>query len=102
MIDKGRIAFDGDFARLRRQLGATRHLLIETSSPAAPVLQGASHVGSVGNWHEYRFDASRTGIPALLDQAAATATVVDVETHQAPIDTVIAGLYEQWREPEKG
>jgi hypothetical protein len=35
-------------------------------------------------------------IAALLAQAAAQTTIVDVETHRAPIDDVIADIYEKW------
>jgi ABC-2 type transport system ATP-binding protein len=100
MIDKGKIAFDGDFAQLRRELGASRRLLIETDSHIAPPLKGAGHIRSEGNRHEYIFDASRVKIPDLLEQVAETTTVLDVETHQAPIDDVIADLYEKWKAPE--
>jgi hypothetical protein len=32
----------------------------------------------------------------LLEQAAAQTEVLDVETHRAPIDEVVADLYEHW------
>lgn len=99
MIDRGKIAFDGDFTQLRRQLGASRRLLIETDSRIAPKLGGARHIRSEGNRHEYVFDASKARIPDLLEQVAETTSVLDVETHQAPIDDVIAGLYEKWKAP---
>lgn len=99
MIDRGRIAFDGDFSQLRRQLGASRRLMIETTNQQPPELRGAKHVRSEGCRHEYVFDASETRIPELLAQAAQTSSVVDVETHQAPIDDVIADLYERWKAP---
>src|SRR5437870_4056009 len=39
LIDRGEIAFDGDFMGLRRQFGDRRCLLIETATGAAPKLQ---------------------------------------------------------------
>lgn len=99
MIDKGKLAFDGDFTQLRRQLGASRRLLIETDSPTAPKLAEANHIRSEGNRHEYTFDASIARIPDLLEQAAQTTSILDVETHQAPIDDIIADLYEKWKAP---
>ena len=97
MIDRGRIAFDGDFTRLRREYGDRRRLLLETAGEAAPTLSGAEWLRSEGTRHEYRFDASRTGLTALLEEAATQARVVDVETHRAPIDEVIADIYETWQ-----
>jgi ABC-2 type transport system ATP-binding protein len=97
MIDRGRIAFDGDFDRLRRDFSDRRRLLLETASPAAPTLHGAELLTSEAGRHEYVFDASQVRIAALLDQAAAQTQVLDVETHRAPIDEVIADIYEKWQ-----
>ena len=102
MIDRGLIAFDGDFTQLRRQLGASRRLLIETDARSAPALDGAHHVRSEGCRHEYVFDDSKANIPDLLAQAARRAAVLDVETHQTPIDDVIADLYETWKSALNG
>jgi ABC-2 type transport system ATP-binding protein len=98
MIDRGQIAFDGDFLGLRRQFGDRRRLLIETATAAAPVLEGAELLESQASRHEYRFDASQVKIAALLEQAAAQTPVLDVETHRAPIDEVIAGIYTGWQQ----
>lgn len=97
MIHRGAIAFDGDFERLRREYADQRRLLLETASGPAPALASAELVASDGTRHEYRFDATRTRIAALLEQAASQTQVVDVETHRAPIDDVIADIYERWQ-----
>ena len=62
----------------------------------APALENAICVGSEGNRHDYRFDATKISIQALLAQAAAKTEIIDVETHRAPIDEVFADIYEQW------
>ena len=98
MIDRGRIAFDGDFDRLRREFSDQRRLLLETESAQAPRLNGAEYIESDGTRHEYRFDASRVAIADLLEQAAAQTRILDVETHRAPIDDVIADIYEKWQD----
>jgi ABC-2 type transport system ATP-binding protein len=98
MIDKGRLAFDGDFAQLRREFADRRHLFIETPGEVAPALDSAKWVKSEENRHEYVFDAGRVNISALLEQAAAQTQVLDVETHRAPIDDVIADIYEKWQQ----
>ena len=97
LLNEGSIAFDGSFDELRRRMGDRRRLVVETDSPAAPELPGARHLGSEGRRHEYAFDAMAQPIPRLLAAAAARARLVDVETHRAPIEDVIADLYRDWR-----
>ncbi len=97
LIDRGHIAFDGDFSELRRSYGDRRRLFLETPNGPAPQLEGATLVRSEAGRHEYVFDAARVGISGLLEQAAAQARVLDVETHRAPIDDVIADIYERWQ-----
>lgn len=100
MIDQGRLAFDGDFARLRREFADRRHLVLETSQGVAPTLERAKLVQSEGHRHEYLFDAAQVNISTLLEQAAAQTQVLDVETHRAQIDDVIADIYEKWQSPK--
>ncbi|MBI1802076.1 MAG: ATP-binding cassette domain-containing protein [Chloroflexi bacterium] len=97
LIDKGRIAFDGDFERLRSQFTSRRHLLIETPDGVAPVFDHAALVKSEAGRHEYIFDAARVNISDLLAQAAAQTPILDVETHRESIDDVIADIYEKWQ-----
>jgi ABC-2 type transport system ATP-binding protein len=97
LIDGGKIAFDGDFQRLRREFSDRRRLLLETADGAAPALVGAEWIASEAGRHEYVFDASRVKIADLLEQAAAQTGVLDVETHRPPIDEVIADIYEKWQ-----
>jgi ABC-2 type transport system ATP-binding protein len=97
MIHRGAIAYDGDFDRLRRLYTDQRRLLIETDGGQAPQLAGARLLQSGGGRHEYVFDAARVRIVELLEQAAAQATVLDVETHRAPLDDVIADIYAAWQ-----
>lgn len=96
MLHEGEIAFDGDFASLRREVDRHRVLRIETASDAPPQLAGAAHVGSDGVHHEFSFDAERVALADLLAAASAQADVRDVETHRPAIDDVVADLYEQW------
>jgi ABC-2 type transport system ATP-binding protein len=97
MIDHGKIAFDGPFDRLRREVSDHRRLLLETANGAPPALMGADLVKSEAGRHEYIFDATRVRIATLLEQAANQTQVLDVETHRAPIDEVIADIYRQWQ-----
>ena len=45
---------------------------------------------------EFFNSLARQPIPTLLDEAAEQTTIRDVETHRAPIDDVIADMYEDW------
>src|SRR4051794_5544463 len=81
MIDHGKIAFDGSFDRLRREVSDQRRLLLETSNGTPPELGGATFVRSEAGRHEYTFDATQIKIAALLEQAAVQTQILDVETH---------------------
>jgi len=97
MIHHGEIAFDGDFARLRREFVDRRVLLLDTDSPLAPNLPGATLISTEGHRHEYAFDAGETGVGDLLAVAAQQTQLLDVETHRAPIDDIIADIYVRWQ-----
>jgi ABC-2 type transport system ATP-binding protein len=101
MVHRGDIAYDGDFDTLRRTFADRRHLILHTPD-GPPALAGATLVGSEDGRHEYRFDAAHAGIADLLAQAAAQTTILDVETHRAPIDEVIADIYEAWQHETRG
>jgi len=97
LIQRGSIAFDGPFDRLRRDFAERRHLLLETGQDTAPLLEGAELVRSEAGRHEYLFDARNVRIAELLAQAGAQTPVLDVETHREDIDEVIANIYERWQ-----
>ena len=87
----------GVVERLRREFADRRHLFIETSNGVVPTFEQATLVKSEDGRHEYVFDASRVSIAALLEQASTQTQVLDVETHRAAIDDVIADIYESWQ-----
>lgn len=97
MIDRGRIAFDGDFTALRRRVSSRRRLILETTGNQAPILSGAELVTSSSGRHTYLYEPAVRDLPSLLAEAADQADLVDVETHRPDIDEVVADLYEQWR-----
>jgi ABC-2 type transport system ATP-binding protein len=96
LLHEGEIAFDGDFSELRRLLTGRRVLILETSTAEPLALVGAELVRSEAGRHEYAFDPRRVTLAQLLEQASAMTDVLDVETHRAPIDEVVADLYEHW------
>ena len=91
--------------RLRERCAAPssdrRVLLLETAPGASPpALAGAERTGGENGRHEYVYDATKVRLSDLLEQAAAQTQILDVETHRAPIDELVADLYERWqREP---
>ena len=97
MVDRGSVAFDGDFRELRRAVTTRRRLLIETSSPDAPTLPHAELVASEVGRHTYHYDPTLVDVSTLLAAAATVTDVLDVETHRPDIDDVVADLYEHWR-----
>ena len=97
MIDHGRLAFDGSFERLRSEFADRRRLVIRTAPGPAPSLELAQLVNSENGLHEYLFDASHVGVADLLAQISGQAAILDVETHRAPIDDVIADIYQKWQ-----
>ena len=96
LLHEGQIAFDGVFADLRRLLTHRRILILETSSVDPPHLDGAELLQTDVGRHEFAFDAAQVKLSDLLEQAAAQTEILDVETHRAPIDEVVADLYEHW------
>ncbi|TAK24743.1 MAG: ATP-binding cassette domain-containing protein [Chloroflexota bacterium] len=102
LIHRGEIAFDGDFQTLRRAHGDRRHVSIETGVTAPPAIEGAWHVSSDGTRHTYRYDGQATRLADLLRACEAVAGISDVETHRAPIDDVLADIYEGWQRAPTG
>ena len=78
-----------------------RFFVINVVSDVILNLAGVRHVRSEVNRHHFTFDAARTPIPALLQQATGQTTIHDVETHRSRIDDVIAEMYEHW-DSDKG
>jgi ABC-2 type transport system ATP-binding protein len=97
MVDRGAVAFDGDFRALRRAVTSRRRLVLETASPDAPALPHAELVASDDGRHSYLYDPELVDVATLLAAASAVSDVLDLETHRPDIDEVVADLYEHWR-----
>ena len=97
LLHRGAIAFDGDFATLRRASADRRVLLLETPPGVRLELRGAERTGGENGRHEFVYDSTKVKLSELLEQAAAQTQILDVETHRAPIDEVVADLYERWQ-----
>ncbi len=96
LINKGALAFDGDYGKLM-QLTGDRRILRATVSGKTPEIAGLRLVSRLDGVCEYEYDAIRTPSAALFSALAATPGVEDAEMLRAPIERVIAELYVKWQ-----
>ena len=97
MISDGKIAYDGDFDGLREATGHLTRVLVTTDNGAAPQLQGAELRSSENGVYEFEIDFAKTPIKTLMRRLSDSYGVCDVEIKKAPIEQVIAKLYESWK-----
>ncbi|MDL2300299.1 ATP-binding cassette domain-containing protein [Clostridiaceae bacterium OttesenSCG-928-D20] len=98
MISSGKIAYDGGFDGLRDITGNLTRLRVTVSNAARPRLDGAMLLGSENGVYEFEADLTKTPISRLLSQLSGIEGIEDVEISKAPIEKVIASLYETWSE----
>ena len=99
LINEGQLAFDGDYEQLIRMTGDNRVIKL-TAKGHAPILSGATYVGTEEGKHLYRYDASKTSVSEIFGSISKIPTVEDVELGHEAIEQVIAKLYEDWRKGE--
>ena len=99
LLSNGKIAFDGDFDQLRAMQGSLGRIRITTSSPTPCRFQNLTHLSSRGNEHDYAYEPEKTSIRAILAEVSRDSDVCNVEIQKAPIEEVIASLYQSWKEP---
>ena len=95
LLNQGRIAFDGASSDLLQRTGDKRILTI-TCPGEAPVIERASLIGSEADQHRYHF--SGKDVSQVLSSVSRL-SIRDADITHAPIEEVIAGLYEQWLKP---
>ena len=96
LLRSGEIAFDGDFAALRRAAGGYAPIRVRAPGEA-PAVAGAAYLSTQGGVHEYAFDRAQVGVHDLLASLAGCAGIEDVEIGKAPIEDIIAGMYREWK-----
>ena len=97
LLHQGQIAFDGDFTELRRLLDrAPRADPRDDVRPGRPARPAPSWCAPKPAATNTPSTPPQVKLSELLEQAAAQTEVLDVETHRAPIDDVVADLYEHW------
>ncbi len=97
LLSKGKIAFDGDFYRLREVQGACSRIQI-TVSGKAPVMEGINCISSEKNVYEYEFDTQKMNMAQVLALLSKQPDIRDIEIKKAPIEEVIANLYLSWKQ----
>ena len=77
LLRNGEIAFDGDFAALRRAAGGYARIRVRAPGDA-PAVSGAAYLSTQGGVHEYAFDRTQVGVHDLLASLAGCAQIEDV------------------------
>jgi ABC-2 type transport system ATP-binding protein len=93
IIDRGRLAYDGNLDRLRAAAGAERMLVVELERPAPPMrLPGARFIRAEG---PRQWLGIGSGVNAASVVAAVTArhAVADIALREPDIEDVVARLY---------
>lgn len=110
LLNKGQIAFDGNFDKLRNTAGACSRIVVTMKNPGSkkqsltsdkaltdPTIPGLQLLSSNEGICEYEFNRSQTGIHEVLGNLAGFQEIEDVEIRRAPIEDVIARLYLSWK-----
>lgn len=95
LIHKGKIAFDGSYPALMQATG-DKHILSFRASGTLPDLPCATFVDKEEDLYRFEYDANPETMASLLKALSAIEGISDVETGRAPIEAVIAELYQSW------
>ena len=99
LINKGRIAFDGDFDELRNVMGGFYRIVLTTAKEETPLsIPGMQLLKTESGVHEYEFDRNVLGIHKVMGLLSDFPQILDMEIKKAPIEDVVANLYLSWRE----
>ncbi|MEQ6900762.1 ATP-binding cassette domain-containing protein [Nocardioides sp. YIM 152588] len=97
VIDRGRLAYDGDLPGLSRTVGAERVLVVDLVAPIADLLgiPATRHLGSEGNGLRQRlsFDPESTTAARVLAAIAERVEVRDLAIEEPDIEDVVRRIY---------
>lgn len=96
MISKGRLAFDGSFDGLRDIAGSLTHFIVTTDG-RMPQFEGCRLLSGKHGVFEFEADLSRLPVKVLLERLSKSDGIQDVEIRKAPIEQVIAQIYQTWK-----
>ena len=97
MIAQGQLAYDGSWDGLRDLTGNLTHFTVTTSGKEIPFIEGCTLLSGSSGVFEYEADLSAMSIRTLLGQLSEMEGIQDVEIRKAPIEKVIAQLYNKWK-----
>lgn len=96
MISKGKLAYDGSFDGLREITGNLTHFTVTTDG-RRPEIEGCRLLGEKRGVFEFEVDLTHVPVKVLLGRLSQADGIMDVEIRKAPIEQVIAQLYQVWK-----
>ncbi len=96
MISGGKLVYDGSFDRMREITRNLTHFTVTTDG-RKPELEGCKLLGGKSGVFEFEVDLSCRPMKGLLERLSQADGVMDVEIRKAPIEQVIAQLYQDWK-----
>ncbi len=97
VIDRGRLAYDGDLPGLSRTVGAERVLVVDLAEATDDLsgIPGTRHLGSEGHGLRQRlaFDAESTTAARVLAAVSGHAEVLDLTVEEPDIEDVVRRIY---------
>ena len=97
LISNGRVSFDGSFEQLRKTVGSLCHVSITMYGNYVPGLTCGSLISESNGIFEFEVDTSKTPIKSVLSEISGLEGISDIELKKAPIEQVIAEIYNKWR-----
>jgi ABC-2 type transport system ATP-binding protein len=96
IIDRGRLLYDGELARLRDRFGGKRQLLVEFSEVYQDVsVEGAVIIEHKGSQAVYQFEKSAITASELIGRVSQRYRIRDLEVREPDIETTIRRIYEE-------
>lgn len=97
LLSQGQIAFDGSFEQLRELTGSICRIRLTILGDILPVVSCANLVMAEQNVYELEFDTNVVPVREMLGQISRVDGVVDIEIRKAPIEKIVADLYNKWK-----
>ncbi|UMG92284.1 ATP-binding cassette domain-containing protein [Nocardioides sp. TF02-7] len=97
VVDRGRLAYDGDLRGLSRTVGAERVLVVDLAASTGDLtgIPGTRHLASEANGLRQRlaFDAEATTAARVLAAVSERAEVLDLTVEEPDIEDVVRRIY---------
>lgn len=100
LINKGELAFDGDYDSLIRMAGDRRILSVQADNDPGE-LPGMEKTGTEGGRYLYTYRADQVPAGEVFAILSRNGQITDVRMGSEPIENVIAGLYRKWKNEDK-